>query len=45
MIISLYVLIDKDGRVIYSGSYDDCYKINFNGMIKDLKIIQLKGEY
>jgi hypothetical protein len=45
MIISLYVLVDKDGRVCYSGSYEDCYKYNFNGMIPDLKIVELKGEY
>jgi hypothetical protein len=42
--INLWVLVDNYGRIYYSGSYDDCYKINFNGMIPNLKIINLKGE-
>jgi hypothetical protein len=47
MIISLWVLIDNSTRIIYSGSHSDVvsYKDHFYKDDKDLKIIQLKGEY
>ena len=45
MQISLYVLVDTDGRICYSGSYDDCYEANKRVLSNDCKIIELKGEY
>ncbi len=38
-IIELYVLIDKDKRITYTGSYQSC-KSNLN---KELKLIKLEG--
>ena len=45
MQISLYVLVDSDGRICYSGSHNDCYCHLNNGLFKDCKIVELKGEY
>jgi hypothetical protein len=35
----IYILIDKDERVVYSGSKEDCKK----QLTKDYKIIKLEG--
>jgi hypothetical protein len=43
--IELYVLVDNTGRILYSGSYNDCYCHINNGLYKDCKIVLLKGEY
>lgn len=45
MTISLYVLIDNENRICYSGSHDDCCQHINNGLFKDCKIVELKGEY
>lgn len=39
MKIELYVLVDNEGRILYTGSYKDCeYNLNTH-----LKIIKLEG--
>lgn len=38
-IISLYILVDNDHRIIYTGSKEDCQK----QLTKDLKLIKLEG--
>lgn len=37
--ISLYVLVDKDGRISYTGTYEDC-KTQLN---RELKLLKLEG--
>jgi hypothetical protein len=38
-LISLYVLVDNDGRISYTGSYEDCKK----QLTNDYKLIKLEG--
>lgn len=44
--VSLYVLVDEDLRIMYSGSYNDVesYHKTFYDNDKNLKVIELKGE-
>ncbi len=43
MTISLFVLVDKDNRILYSGSNSDCYQHMINGLYKDCTIVLLQG--
>lgn len=38
-VIELYVLVDNESRIVYTGSYQDCK----NHKIKELKLIKLTG--
>jgi len=37
--IELYILVDSDSRICYTGSYSDCK----NQLTKELKLIKLEG--
>jgi hypothetical protein len=45
--ISLWIIVDNEGRIIYTSSNkEDCIKMNNTDIIKkDCKVIELKGEY
>ena len=41
-VITLYVLVDKDDRIVYSGDYRDCNNAN-NNLDNEFKLIKLEG--